>query len=274
MEGGLKISAIEVIIAIAQLAYNSGGIDLLVPVKVAKNLKTVLSMQLSIFFTFICMNSIIPKCCKSAVITPLFKGKGSKFLAKNFRPISGLNIYCKILERILYNRLQIRVDAMLNPNQHAYRHRKSCNTALYELNKYMYEKLDQPKAKVGAVFVDLRKAFDSVNRKLLIKKLMIYYNLEPEYVKLIENYLTGRIIKLKGDTKYFESPTGIPQGSALGPLLFSMFFNDVCNVINVQYLLYADDLVFYTSDVNEDVIMRDLRCNLERTDFWCQENFA
>jgi len=96
----------------------------------------------------------------SAVITALFKGKGSNLMAKNFRPTSGLNIYCKVMEKILFTRLQLRVDSMLINNQHAYGKGKSCNTALFEFAQFIYEGIDKPKGKVGAVFIALSIAFE------------------------------------------------------------------------------------------------------------------
>jgi len=80
------------------------------------------------------------------------------------------------------------------------------------------------------------------------------------------------VIKIKGDDSYYENPTGIPQGSALGPLLFSMFINDVCEVIDVEYILYADDLVIYTNGTDEKCITERLRANLLNVDHWCRTN--
>jgi len=100
------------------------------------------------------------------------------------------------MDKILFNRLQLTVDSMLSNNQHAYIKEMSCNTALSEFTQFMYEGINKPKGKVGAVFIDMSKAFDSVNRKLLIKKFMEKYRLEPEYVKILKCYLEDRVIKI------------------------------------------------------------------------------
>jgi len=162
----------------------------------------------------------------------------------------------------------------LNQNQHAYRIGKSCQTAMYKFTKDVYEAIDKPNFKVGAIFIDLTKAFDSVNRKLLISKLMKNFKLEPDYVRIIKSYLENRVIKIKGDSKYYVNPTGIPQGSALGPLLFSLFINDICDDVEIEYILYADDLVVYTSDSNVMKIIEKLQHTISKIDNWCNVNFA
>jgi len=273
-DGGLIINSSEVLSAIGQLAYKKCKGDLLIPLKVVKELKKTIAIQLAILFTFMCTKFMIPQCCRSAIITALYKGKGSKFIAKNFRPISGLNIYCKLLEKIIFNRLQVRIDSKLNKNQHAYRKGKSCHTALPEFTNNVYKGIDNTKGKVGAVFIDMSKAFDSVNRKLLVKKLMLKYYLEPEYIKILNCYLEGRVVKISGDSNYYVSPCGVPQGSALGPLLYSMFIDDICDNIDISYLLYADDLVIYCDGIEEKVILENLKSSLEKIESWCKLNLA
>jgi hypothetical protein len=136
--------------------------ELFIPLTVIKSCKNVISSQLATFFTMICTTSIIPQCFKSVTVTPLYKGKGPRLNASSYRPISSINIYCKIFERVLYDRLQDKIDLMLCNEQHAYRKGRSCYTALVELTNYLYTAIDKPCGKAIAVYFDAKKAFDGI----------------------------------------------------------------------------------------------------------------
>lgn len=246
--------------------------DEFVPLRVLKQCKTVVCKQLAVLFSLILLCSKVPHSFKCAVITPLYKGKGSRLLACNYRPISGLNIYCKIFERMLFNRLQTRIDSMLSANQFAYRKGKSCNDAVIKFSDYVYKALDTPRGKVIAVFIDFKKAFDSIDRGLIVKKLMNIYKLEPTYVKMFKNYLSGRTIKIKGHKKLFENPCGVSQGASIGPMLFSLFINDVETVLDLPFILYADDMIIYLSGTDIDKMLTDVTVQLEKIEKWCEEN--
>jgi hypothetical protein len=136
------------------------------------------------FFTIVLFN-LIPQCFKAAKVIPLFKGKGSRRQSKNYRPIALLNVYCKMFERYLFSRLSTRIESQLIPEQHGFRKDKSCSSALRIFSNFLYKAIDQKKGRAVAVFVDLRKAFDSIDQSLLIQKLMLDYHIEPWYVKQV-----------------------------------------------------------------------------------------
>jgi hypothetical protein len=138
-----------------------------------------------------------------------------------------LNIYSKIFERFLFTRLNLRIEAKLISEQHGFRKDRSCSTALRIFTNYLYSAIDKRKGKAVAIFVDLKKAFDSVDQTLLIKKLMCEYNVEPWYVRILKEIFRNRVYKIDGNDKYYSMPRGVCQGSALGPLLFSLYINSV-----------------------------------------------
>jgi hypothetical protein len=225
----------------------------------------------SFFITYVIFN-LIPQCFKAANVLPLFKGKGSRRQSKNYRPIAILNFYCKIFERYLFSRLCTGIESQLIPQQHGFRKNQSCSSALRNFTNYLYSAIDQRKGRVVAVFVDLRKAFDSVDQSLLIQKLMLDFHVEPWYVKVIKEVFRNRIFKISNSDKYYSMPRGVRQGSALGPLLLSLFINSICSCFASPFLLYADDLVLYDSGGNENEMCLKLALQLEKLCIWCDDN--
>jgi hypothetical protein len=114
-----------------------------------------------------------PKRFKEALVTPLYKGKGSVDDASSFRPISNLPILSKLFELILKSRVRVAVEnsGLLDDNQHGFRRGRSCNTAHRVLSNNVHNMLDGPNMKVFMVFVDLKKAFDSVRHLPLLEML-------------------------------------------------------------------------------------------------------
>jgi hypothetical protein len=161
---------------------------------------------------------------------------------------------------------------MLCNEQHAYRKSRSCYTALVELTNYLYTAIDKPCGKAIAVYFDAKKAFDGINRNLLIQKLMNNYNLEPMYVNLFLDYFMDRKIKIKNGNQYFNNDMGVSQGASIAGMLFSMFLNDICNVIYMPFLLYSDDLVVYSSGINVDVMMHEMKKQVCIIKTWYNDN--
>jgi hypothetical protein len=95
---------------------------------------------------------------------------------------------------------------------------------------------------------------------------------EPWYVKVIKEVFRNRIFKISNSDNYYSMPRVVCQGSALGPLLFSLFINSICSCFTSPFLLYADDLVLYDSGVNENEICLKLAIQLEKLCMWCDDN--
>lgn len=185
-----------------------------------------------------------PKRMQVAKVLPIFK-KGDKTLISNYRPISILPIFSKGLEKIIFCRLSCFLDKhnLLTPHQHAFRRFMSTELALLKQKELILGNFEARLLTLG-VFVDLSKAFDSIDHKLLVHKLT-YYGIRGIALSLLESYLNHRkqFVHVNGlSSSVLPVHVGVPQGSILGPLLFNIFVNDFINIDSATtYIMYADD---------------------------------
>ncbi|CAL8083264.1 unnamed protein product [Orchesella dallaii] len=250
-------------------SYNPPNIA---PARVMKNCGVVFLGILVSLFTNIINNTSVPLAFKKANVMPLYKGKGSRLSSINYRPISLLNDYCKIFEKFLSSRILDRVENQLNDNQHAYRANRSCHTALTKFTNDVFSSIDKPKTKVGAIYIDFSKAFDSIDHTLFVKKLMYNFKLEPWIVKISNENLKFRVFTIDNQDKCYDLGRGICQGSAYGPLTFSLYINDISDTINIPFLMYADDIVIYTEGKSFSEIIAKLEQEMLQIQEWCKVN--
>ena len=181
---------------------------------------------------------------KIAKVVPVFKS-GDLSLLTNYRPISVLPFLSKVFEKIVYNCLFdfICDNNILYDYQFGLRPKHSTQQAIITLFDNITKSLDNGNIAIS-IFIDLKKAFDTVNHRILLRKLYAY-GIGGPILKWIESYLTGRTQYVVFDGKESEVRTvqcGVLQGSILGPLLFILNMNDICNVSDLFFaIMYADD---------------------------------
>ena len=191
---------------------------------------------------------IFPDALKIGKILPIFK-KGSPYSINNYRPISILPQISKIFEKIINKQLISFLNKynILNKHQYGFRENHSTKMALIDLINNILNSIDDGEVVLG-MFLDLSKAFDTIDHKILISKLN-YYGIRGIPLQLFKNYLQNRkqfvqINEHKSTIKLIE--TGVPQGSILGPILYLLYINDLpdtCPYFDSK--LFADDSNFF-----------------------------
>ena len=220
---------------------------------------------------------IFPDRWKKAIIKPIPK-VNIPLSANDFRPISLLPTLSKIIEKIVNIQIVqylVKYD-LIDPYQSAYKKKHSTVTALLKLNEDIFEALDDSEITL-LVLLDFSKAFDTVNHKLLLAKLDIL-GFQSNVCGWIHSYLSGRSQKVKTDneeSEWAEIKNGVPQGSILGPLLFTILVSDMRMTIwNGSYLTYADDTNLYwetPADMVNDSI-REANTVLNNISNYCINN--
>ena len=181
----------------------------------------------------------------------------------NYRPISILSAFARIFERLLYQQLYKYFDdnQMLADKQWGFRSLHSTIHALHKSVNNWLLNIDNGKAN-AVIFLDLKKAFDTVNHDILLEKLCLY-GVHDNDLSLLKSYLSNRVqcCSVNGKVSSFEPITcGVPQGSILGPLLFIIYMNDLQNVAkNCEISMYADDTnvsstLTQANDINAELV--------------------
>ena len=208
-----------------------------------KECATVLAEPLSMIFQQSFETGTLPSDWKTANIVPIFK-KGDRTDRANYRPVSLTSVPCKIMESIIKEKLTMFLDSneLLCKEQHGFSKGRSCLTNLLESLENWTKALDDGFG-LDIIYLDYRKAFDSVPHRRLLEKLK-NFGLSEKLIQWLDNFLTSRTMKvvLRGTFSHIlEVLSGVPQGSVLGPLLFLLFVNELPSWIMRDMKMFADD---------------------------------
>ena len=218
---------------------------------------------------------VFPEELKLAMVVPILKAGDPRQIA-NYRPISVLTFFSKVFEKIMYNCILKFMDDnhVFYKHKYGFRQKHSTQQAIITLVDKIITSLDKGDI-VISVFLDLKKAFDTVDHIILLKKLYAY-GIRGHIIKWFESYLYDRSQYIIYNNEYSEThpiKCGVPQGSILGPLLFIIYVKDICNISNFLFnIMYADD----TSVLLSSDYLKDLTCllnkELELLFIWLKSN--
>ena len=245
-----------------------------IPPKLLKFTKTICSETLKTTFNNCLIKAEFPSELKPTDVAPILK-KEDPSRAKNYRPVSVVPSVSKIFERILHRQVILRVDQFLSTFMSGYRKGFSTQQALLLLIERWKNTLDQ-NGYGGAVLMDLSKALDTTNHDLLIAKLGAY-GFDTESLKLIRSYITNRFQRTKVHTSFSSWSKlllRIPQGSALGPLLFNIYINDLFYLTEMTDVCnYADDTTFHACELDLKSLITRLEHDAVLAIEWFESNY-
>jgi len=266
----------EVEILISSLSDSKASGPHSIPVRIIKLLKQDISKPLSDLFNLSFSTGFFPSILKTSKVIPVFKKKGSSNDVSNYRPISLLSNLDKLIEKLISKRLTQFLDkhqSIFN-RQYGFRAKHSTEHALLSLTESIRKTLDSGQFVCG-VFIDLQKAFDTVDHNILISKLQ-HYGIRGVASSWFNSYLSDRsqYVEING----FKSSTsktlyGVPQGSVLGPLLFLIYINDLHNALyHSKPFLFADDTSLLTTGTDQISIGKKVNSDLKCLVSWLNAN--
>lgn len=219
---------------------------------------------------------IVPELWKTATITPVPKMLNS-FKASDMRPINVLPFLEKVLEEVVLNQLKLFINSndYLVPEQSGFREKHSTETAIQLVVSDWIDNLDDGSEMIGVVFLDFKRAFETIDRELLVRKLEAL-GIKGSVIDWIRSYLIYRRQKVKMNDALsvsIEVPYGVPQGSKIGPLLFLLYINDIVEVVkDCKIRLFADDTLIYVVSSTADEVCRTLNSELGYICDWLSAN--
>ena len=236
--------------------------------------KGILVKPLTLLINQALVTCEFPKELKISRVKPLLKNGDVADLC-NYRPISLLPSFSKVFEYVIFDQLcnYLRANNLLSIQQYGFRAGHSTELAALKLVDKLTEEMDKNNIPLN-IYIDLSKAFDTLNHEILLSKLN-YYGISGAENNLFCSYLTGRrqFVDFKGSiSNSLAVTTGVPQGSILGPLLFLVYINDLPSISNIfEMLMYADDTTLYCN-LNQNTCAIVINNELDKISEWLSSN--
>lgn len=246
-----------------------------IPNRLLKIASDIVGPSLCMIFRKSVESGIFPEEWKLAKVTPVFK-KGERTDVNNYRPISVVPTIAKIFEKIIHDQLYsyLNVNELLAPCQSGFRSMHSTTTALLEATNTWSLNIDNGLLN-GVIFIDLKKAFDTINHEILISKLS-NYGLDMNSLGWFKSYLSDRAQRCTVNGNLSEPRVvscGIPQGSNLGTLLFLTYINDLPNCLSTATSrMYADDTNISFEGTSVQEIEEQMNNELQNINVWLRAN--
>ena len=252
----------------------SEGLDE-INVNIVRSVFDIIKTPLLSIFNLSLKEGIFPKSLKYARVVPVYKN-GDRSTVSNYRPISILPCLSKLLERIMYNRLYdyLVQNNILYNKQFGFQNGHSTDHAVIQLVDEIMKSFDQNLFTLG-IFIDLSKAFDTVDHKILTKKLELY-GIKNNNLNFFKSYLSDRKQGVSFNNTHSQLKPivcGVPQGSILGPLLFLIYVNDLyLSSKLLHFILFADDTNLFFSHKNLKTLFFKMNAELSKINEWFKAN--
>ena len=243
--------------------------------RVIKGVARELAGPLSAFLNYCIREGIYPEFFKVARVVPVYKGEDPTQFG-NYRPVSVLPVLSQIFERVLQNRLVefLSNTGVLVPGQYGFRAGHSTAMAVMDMVERIRGAWNSGNGALG-VFIDLKKAFDTVDHRILLAKLE-HYGVRGKAQDLLASYLKGRsqyVVYGGCESARGEIDCGVPQGSVLGPLFFLLYVNDMGNACKeLELVLFADDTNIFAQDREPAALFSKVNRGLRDLGTWFRSN--
>ena len=271
----IRVTEYDVLLAVKTIDnYKASSVENLSS-RILKDAFLAIIPQLTFLYNMSFSCNKFPVSWKIAKVIPLQK-PGDSSDVNNLRPVSLLPLPGKIAERLAHTKISkfLEDNHMLNENQGGFRKNKSTIATTADFTDDIGLGLNEKKYTLAS-FVDLRKAFDTVNHVILVNKLH-EFGLHGDTISWLSDYLTDRKQLCFANNVISETRDmvcGVPQGSILGPMLFLIYINDLENALdNCDIKLYADDTVLYSTSVDEAEANTNIRNDMKLLFEWCNTN--
>lgn len=269
-----EVTYIEVNDIITDLKKTNSSDAYFINMKILNAIRYIILIPLTNLINICIRTSSFPDILKLSKVIPLHK-KDSIHDVENYRPISILPLFSKILETIIKIQLTQHFESnnLFSTSQFGFRAKLSTTLAINKLSEIISKGYEEGEY-IHAQFLDLSKAFDCVSHDVLISKLG-FYNFDISSINLIRSYLTKRyqyVTYQNINSGLLEMNHGVPQGSILGPILFLIYVNDLSNISSSTFVLFADDTTIINSHKNIETLYSKVNDTQSKAQNWFVAN--